>query len=143
MNEIRQAEIVDALRIAELNSQLGYPSSKEHVERRLAGIFPRDEHLVLVAIGEKGEVVGYIHLEERYLVECDPILEVAALVVDENVRGRGIGKQLMTKAKDVAESKGLNIMLRTNIKRDAAHRFYEGLGYVRTGTSYKYEGPRR
>lgn len=55
------------------------------------------------------------------------------VVVDEALRGRGIGEQLMERAADLARAaRCYKIMLGSNKQRADAHRFYRRIGYKAT-----------
>ncbi|MCL1849273.1 MAG: GNAT family N-acetyltransferase [Clostridiales bacterium] len=59
--------------------------------------------------------------------------EVVNLVVDENARGRGIGKELLTALEQIAIDNGCGwIELGSGKHRKDAHRFYEREGFVQT-----------
>ncbi|MBP3952702.1 GNAT family N-acetyltransferase [Halalkalibacter suaedae] len=65
---------------------------------------------------------------------------VENVVVHPNFHRRGIGKEMMRKAIEIA---GLNncykLMLSSNEKRKEAHAFYEALGFQKHGVSYQTE----
>jgi len=128
--QVRRAALRDAERLAELSSQLGYPSTPGEVKSRLQRIRGHDGHFVGVAEIEDGRVVGWIHACVSHLIESNPRAEIGGLVVDEAWRGSGVGKLLMQHAEDWARSKRLEaVYLRSNVIRKDAHRFYERLGY--------------
>jgi len=59
------------------------------------------------------------------------------VVVDETMRGMGIGKKMMDYANDLCRQQGCYKMtFSSNMNRDAAHRFYESLGFKRHGYSF-------
>jgi len=59
------------------------------------------------------------------------------VVVAEDLRGQGIGKQMMDYANSLCRLKGCYKMsFSSNINREAAHRFYESLGYRKHGYSF-------
>jgi GNAT superfamily N-acetyltransferase len=59
------------------------------------------------------------------------------VVVDEGLRGQGIGKRMMDYAGDLCrEKKCYKMALNSNRHRIEAHRFYESLGYERHGYSF-------
>jgi GNAT superfamily N-acetyltransferase len=59
------------------------------------------------------------------------------VVVAEELRGQGIGKAMMDYANDLCKQKGCYKMtFSSNISREAAHRFYESLGYRKHGYSF-------
>lgn len=62
---------------------------------------------------------------------------VEDLVVHEEVRGQGIGKQMMEFAMLKCQERGCyKISLSSNLQREQAHKFYEALGYKRHGYSF-------
>ncbi len=149
--QVRLASVADAPRIAQLAGQLGYPSTAEEVIDRLRGIEGDPRHVVylaeLVEVFNKTEIVGFVHAQERCLViESDRHAEIAALVVDERFRGRGVGRLLMRNAEDWARNRSASAMvLRSNVIRSGAHAFYEKLGYsvVKTQKVFRKDLPGR
>lgn len=136
--EIRQARLADAAAIARLATQLGYPSSQEQVERRLASIRDHPEHVVQVAVRD-GQVVGWTHAFVYRLIESDACVEIGGLVVDEGWRGEGAGTLLMQRVEQWAREKGCgSVYLRSNILRERARLFYERLGYARIKTQHAF-----
>ena len=137
--QVRRATLRDAERLAELSSQLGYPSTPGEVKSRLQRIRGHDGHFVGVAELEDGRVVGWIHACVSHLIESNPRAEIGGLVVDEAWRGSGVGKLLMQHAEGWARSKGLEaVHLRSNVIRQDAHRFYERLGYKNIKTQHAF-----
>jgi GNAT superfamily N-acetyltransferase len=60
-----------------------------------------------------------------------PSAEVAALVVDENHRGKKVGQMLLTHAEKWAKKNSFEqIRIRTNVNRAQAHGFYSHCGYT-------------
>ena len=65
----------------------------------------------------------------------------SAIVEDVNVspeaQGKGMGSQMIRHALDVATAKGCyKLSLSSNMKRERAHAFYDGLGFERHGYSF-------
>ena len=133
---IRNAKFADALRIAELLGQLGYPNTADFARSKVSELERSPEDVLLVAERD-GVVVGAAHLHlTRLLHERGRMGRVAALVVSENARRLGIGRALMGAAERIAGESGCTRMeLTSNVLRDEAHAFYRALGYV--------ESPRR
>jgi GNAT superfamily N-acetyltransferase len=53
------------------------------------------------------------------------------------MQGQGIGTSMMEYAIELCKEKGCyKAALSSNIKREAAHRFYESLGFKKHGYSY-------
>lgn len=126
---VRRATVSDAERVAILSGQLGYESTNEETSRRLAELSGRAEHAVFVA-EDGGMVLGWVHVHLSRSLGTDGRVEVAGLVVDEDHRGRGIGRLLMEQAEQWARQMDCkSVRLRSNVLREPAHAFYEGLGY--------------
>jgi GNAT superfamily N-acetyltransferase len=113
-----------------LYEQLGYRVSREEAEERLQEIERDEGHAAFVAAASDGEVVGWVHVYLRLLVEHHLRAEVGALVVAEEYRRRGIGELLMQHAEEWARSRGCwAVHLRSNVIREETHLFYEKIGY--------------
>ena len=119
---------LDAL--ADLATQLGYLSTPEQVRPRLEDLLSHtDENAVIVAELD-GHVVGWVHAHITRLLVNDPEVEIDGLVVDEGVRGQGVGDALMRAAEGWALDHGCSsVYLRSNTMRTQAHEFYKRLGY--------------
>ena len=127
---VRRAREADIPQLAGLCGQLGYPSSVEEVSGRLKGIAAAPEHAVFVAEMIDGTLAGFLSAFVMRTLESDAHVEVGALVVDAQQRSRRVGEVLMKHAEDWARENGCALVrLRSNVIRDAAHRFYERLGY--------------
>lgn len=133
---IRPADMADAATIARLCAQLGYPSTAEDVERRLAQTGRDADGAVFVADSPGDGVIGWVHVRALHLLTRDACAEIGGLVVDKTRRGRGIGGRLMAAAENWARQQGLGTLrLRSNVIRDEAHAFYRGRGYDSSKTS--------
>ena len=94
---------------------------------------------MLVAETERSAVVGWIHVQGRQTLELGPFAEICALVVDETARGKGIGQGLSSAAELWSKQAGfLALYVRSNVRRDVAHRFYVRLGFARQKTAHAY-----
>jgi len=134
---IREATALDAVAVAALLSELGYPSSPAQAAERIERIATDPSTWVIVAEVES-EPAGLGALHVQNLVERDePGCKVAALVVGQRFRRRGIGELLMQALEDEARRRGGKVMvLNTAHRRADAHAFYEALGYDHTGRRY-------
>ncbi|MGH9551989.1 MAG: GNAT family N-acetyltransferase [Terriglobales bacterium] len=127
---VRNATIHDAEKIADLCTQLGYPSTAEQVRQRLQ-LIAHDNRRCLIVLQTVDDVVGFIDLELREIVVAAPLVEICGLVVDSAVRSKGYGRVLLDAAERWAGSKGAaEVGLRSNILRKEAHSFYERAGYT-------------
>lgn len=131
---MREAAATDASAIATLLGQLGYPSAAEAMPTRLAGMAGERRTLALVAEHE-GTVVGLITAHVVAAIHADePLALLTALVVQDRARGQGVGRALVEHAEHWARALGaVRLSVLTATHRDEAHRFYEHLGYVKTG----------
>jgi GNAT superfamily N-acetyltransferase len=94
-----------------------------------------DPNNELVVADMDGEVVGTLQLTIIPSMRRGGILSamVEAVVVDERVRGRGVGEVMMRWAMDEARRRGCSMLhLTSNKGRLDAHRFYERLGFAKT-----------
>ncbi len=127
---IRAAASADAESLARLSDQLGYPVDAETIARRLRDIEQRRAGAVLVAEID-GSVAGWAHVLPQHRMEHDANAELAGLVVDERMRGSGIGTALLHAVEAWAREHGYpELIVRSNVIRDRAHRFYLREGYA-------------
>ncbi|HVT57097.1 MAG TPA: GNAT family N-acetyltransferase [Thermoanaerobaculia bacterium] len=158
--EIRPARLADAAALADLSTQLGYPSSPGATAARLARLLhtaqtaqtappaPQSpvaaaaDHLVLVAATSAGQVVGWVHLGTTVTLESEPFVELFGLVVDQALRGRKIGERLVLSGLEWAAARGFDqVRVRSNVVRADAHRFYERLGFKVVKTQKVFSRP--
>jgi GNAT superfamily N-acetyltransferase len=127
--KIRRARRNDSARIAELSTQLGYPSTGQEIVQRMKRMRPAALHAVFVAESEK-LVTGWLHVSVTPLLEVPLRAEVNGLVVDETQRSAGTGANLLEAAELWAAKKGCKSMsVRSNVIRERAHEFYLRNGY--------------
>ena len=136
---IRRARIEDAERLADLATQLSYPSTPEQIIARLAPLLREKEHAVFVADDAQEGVIGWAHIYVHRGVEMDGRAELAGLVVDRQHRGGGVGQALMQAVESWArERRCASVGLRSNIIREEAHEFYRRLGYKQIKTQHAF-----
>ena len=132
---IRQMHAEDAAAVATLTTELGYSATEDEIRRRYNLIKDRWDGRVFVAQHAGNCIVGWIHVQATYLLECDPRAEIWGLVVAGTARGSGVGRRLVESAEEWAVMRGLSVMaLRSNSLRTEAQGFYEHLGYAVTKT---------
>ena len=133
---IRDARPEDAADVARLLDQLGYPTTPAAVEGRLERLQIVGDRVVVADLA--GRAVGLAHLQVTPAIELDrPAGKIGALVVDEALRGQGIGRALIEAMEEEARGRGCELVfLTTAERRDDAHGFYERLGLVHTGRRY-------
>jgi len=136
---LRRAEAYDAAAVAELASQLGYPSDEASMRVRLEAAQqcgPRD---VIVAERD-GRVRGWIEVVIVESLANDPFAEIHGLIVDEEERGLGLGARLVAAAEAWAVERGLiRIRVKSNVARERTGKFYEKRGYTMTKTQNVFD----
>lgn len=131
---VRAAEAGDAAALADLMCQLGYETTVAEMERRLVGILSNPTNATFVAV-RNGVVCGMIGTTVHDSYEHNDCGgRILALVVSENSRGHGIGRELICAAEEwFAARKVKRVALNTRFQRESAHKFYEKLGYSKNG----------
>ena len=136
---VRDAEERDAPAVASLCGQLGYPTPAEAVASRMDRLRSDGGGQVRVVVAVDGDtVVGLATVHLRYMINHEaPIGQLTLLVVDERVRGRGVGRILVAESEAWARARGCKrFVVTTALRRTEAHAFYEKLGFVHTGRRY-------
>jgi len=108
---VRPITADDAEAAAQLSGELGYPLVPAAMRARLDALSASADHGVFVACLD-GAVVGWIHVAAVLYMQSDPRAEVWA-------RAHGFG----------------SILVRSQVTREDAHRFYLREGYTQTKTS--------
>ena len=135
--EIRDARPDDALPVAKLLGELGYPASDREAGARVRRLADDPASRVVVAV-EAGQVVGLACLHVMHHVERDtPAGVVTALVVAEGRRRHGVGTTPAAALEREAKARGCDRLVLASAERRAdAHAFYERLGYGHTGRRF-------
>jgi (aminoalkyl)phosphonate N-acetyltransferase len=125
----------DAAAAAALTTELGYPVDSSTMQARIERISAMADHGLFVAC-RVDRVVGWIHVLTAHHLQSEARAEIGGLVVTADARSGGIGAMLVARAEQWARDSGLDgIVVRSQIMREAAHRFYLREGYKRTKTS--------
>jgi GNAT superfamily N-acetyltransferase len=134
---VREAADRDADAIAPLLAQLGYPSTPEQVRVRLGHLGRTGSDRAIVA-EEDGAVVGVAVLHIAWTIHLErPVARLMALVVDEPVRGEGIGRALVEECCRRAEALRCGrLELTSKLASGEAHTFYERVGFEHTARRY-------
>ncbi len=128
---IREATIDDTEALALLSGQLGYAAGASMIAKRLGGIAAYPAGVVLVAESDDGVAVGWAEVSlQRHLVH-DTRAEIAGLIVADDTRGQGIGVALLRAVEAWSREQGVaELVVRSNVVRERAHRFYLREGYA-------------
>jgi GNAT superfamily N-acetyltransferase len=132
---VRPPEPGDYEKMADLAEQLHYPSSGNQIRMRLDAVTNSKQHGVYVAELPGGQIGGWIGLYVFHSVEQDSCAGISGLIVDEQIRSRGIGKLLVDAGDSWARSKGCKaISVHSNVIRERAHQFYARNGFEHVKT---------
>lgn len=143
---IRRAEKKDIPRMGELLKQVnlvhhyGRPDifkvGRKYGDEELAEILSDESRPILVSVDENDEVMGYAfcvyqqHVGSQLMTDIKT-LYIDDLCVDENLRGRHIGRELYDAAVAMAKENGCyNLTLNVWSCNEGAMRFYEKCGLV-------------
>ena len=136
---IREARPEDAAAVADLLAELGYADEPGRVKARLARFAADPRSCFLVAV-EDGGLAGLASASVMPLAHEDGSwCRLSAIVAAEGRRRVGIGRTLVEAVEAFARGHGCSLMEVTSgerPERDAAHRFYAGLGYEQVSKRY-------
>ena len=132
--------IPDLIRLGRRSPTAAHWSDLQY--RRLFPSEGQDSRVVLIAACELPEelrnevptVVGFL-----IALRAGPEWELENIVVAEEFRGKGVGKQLMRKLVTQAQEANSNLVfLEVRESNASARRFYERLGFQQTGRRKAY-----
>lgn len=136
---IRPISVKDAVPVTALSLELGY---KMTVSDTIANIGSVDKSICDVSYVALIDdvVVGWIHVFYTIRMESGPFCEIGGLVVSKNIQGKGVGKQLVEKARKWAAERNCNrLLVRCNVVRTGAHEFYTKSGFTESKTQKVFE----
>jgi GNAT superfamily N-acetyltransferase len=134
---IRIASVNDASEIARQITILGHPATTEEIIERWEP-WSAESNICFVAQKEDGTLAGVITLHKMFLLHRPwPIGRITALVVDDMLRGMGLGRALVEVAEEYMANAGCGMLeLTSHVSRVEAHAFYAHLGYERTSVRF-------
>ncbi|KPL03092.1 MAG: acetyltransferase [candidate division Zixibacteria bacterium SM1_73] len=140
--EIQEAKAEDLPAIFSLYAQPDIDNGKVLSAEEAQKIFTRiksyPNYRIFVAKA-KGEILGTFALliMDNLAHMGAPSGIVEEVAVHPNWQGKEIGKQMMEFAMNRCRKMGCyKLALSSNLKREAAHRFYESLGFQKHGYSF-------
>ena len=108
--------------------------AKKYTDDQLKAIIHDDNRPIFTATDEDGKVLGYAfcifqqHINDNILTDIKT-LYIDDLCVDENIRGRHIGKQLYEAVLAFAREQGCyNVTLNVWSLNEPARKFYDSCG---------------
>lgn len=112
------------------------PLARNYIAERLANA----DSVIFMALDARGRGLGFTQLYPALCsVATRPFFVLYDLYVDREVRGQGIGRALMERAREHAVSSGASrIDLETSVDNTAGQSLYASLGYQRDQDFYKY-----
>ena len=136
--DIRDATEEDAEALSLLLEQLMHrPSKPDEIRVRLRRLAAGGVDRVVVAVAD-GRVVGVAGLTFAWMLHTDaPTARLMSIVVDESMRGQGIGRRLVEVAVEQARAWGCDrLELTSRLERAGAHTFYESVGFSHTSKRF-------
>ena len=134
--EIRTARLEDALALAGLLEELGFPAPADVVAQRLSVLAQAGETTLVGTLSS--EVLGFVTVHVTpVLHRPTPVGRMTALVVATRARGLGLGRALVASAERHLADAGCGMVeVTSNQELSEAHSFYQQLGYAMT--SYRF-----
>ena len=136
--KIRRCMVSDARHIYELcRISLGYDFTEQQVESNVRRLMGSPENLLMVAVDEDDECVGFIHANNHDPVYAPPMKDIMALAIYDEYRHKGIGKQLVAAVEDWAIRTGAHgLRVNSGIEQKSAVVFYKSCGFDYIKTNY-------
>ncbi len=134
---LRGAVASDAEIISGLLAELGYPQGGADMASRLAGVL-NEGGAVLLAVDDAENPVGLMCLARHVVLHAPgAVAYITALVITNAAHRRGIGRLLVTAAKDWARQQGcVRLTVTSGERRADAHAFYAACGLPYTGRRF-------
>jgi len=138
VSHVRRGRSDDAGAVVALLGELGYDLEPEAAAALFVRLLDDPGHVLLVAETDAGQVFGFANAHLRVqLHHLAPVCTLDELVVAEGARSAGLGALLVREVERFARERGADSLeLTCNLRREAAHRFYEREGFART--SWKF-----
>ncbi|HEY0856370.1 MAG TPA: GNAT family N-acetyltransferase [Albitalea sp.] len=102
---IRQMAVDDAPCVAGLAREAGYQATPDEVAQRFRRLLLLPNQGLFIA-GQRGETVGWAHVQGVLQLHASSYAAVVGLVVCKPLRGQGIGQALLNACRDWAQSNG-------------------------------------
>jgi len=127
---LREMTINDSSDVSVLSKELGYDVTVEEIEQRFEKVRGKPNYRIIVAELDT-KIVGFISYEHYEPIYFDAGINVIGLVVKEQYRNNGIGKELLMECESYARNNNLKyVRLNSGSQRIEAHKFYRKNGYL-------------
>lgn len=136
--KIRRCMVSDAHRIYELcRISLGYDFTEQQVEANVRKLIGSSENLLMVAVDDDDEVVGFMHASNHDPVYAPPMKDIKAIAIYDEYRHMGIGKQLVAAVEKWARETGASgLRVNSGVEQKSAVTFYKSCGFDYIKTLY-------
>lgn len=128
IDDLKEQDLESMLKLA---NELGYPTTLNCLQDRFKSVKENSNSAMFVARSTSEKIVGFIQVTEEPCSLLGGIrANIAALIVDEEFRGKGIGSALLKRAEEWSKTTNLSLIrVRSNVIREDAHQFYTKCGY--------------
>lgn len=137
--DLRVAACGDAEILTQLMRKLSYPTTPSVMREQLESR-ENDPNYRTYLAERNGKPVGMIALRLIAARGSEgKTAQIAGLIVDEDCRGCGIGRQLVRQAEEWAAQSGCRTLFLTGINREdrlGAHEFYRNAGFAKFGCRF-------
>jgi GNAT superfamily N-acetyltransferase len=141
---VRSIEPRDAPAVTVLIQQLGYNRPEAEVLRWIEDVGSSSHRQAAFVACLHDEVIGWIEVSIEHRLQSAPFALIGGLVVNDGVRGKGIGRHLCRAAESWSWDRGVSIVRVTSRStRTDAHRFYLNDGYESVKVSQVFEKRRQ
>ena len=129
----REINITDTPEVAEIcKAALGYDVDLENIKRQIEKLTNDKKQHIIIGYEDENirKIIGFVHAQMYESFYSDLGLNILGLAVNPDFQGEGIGRKLMNKLEEYAVDNNISfIRLNSALKREAAHKFYEHIGY--------------
>jgi phosphinothricin acetyltransferase len=126
MSIIRHLELTDSeIEVSQLFSQLTGQNDSNVDIKALC-----ESSTLCLVVENTGQIIGFGSLIPYYLPTVGEIGRIEDVIIDENYRGQGLGRNLLNELIKLAkENNLLKLQLTSNPQRLAARNLYQDLGF--------------
>ncbi len=133
-----KSDIVAIVQLINQFDQLPKAITLEDIELSVSQIDGKKSRIFVAE--DKSKILGYAFITEVVFIGFGKYIELQQILVDEQHRKNGIGKQLLLECEKWAVEHGYGkIMLSSRVHLTNAHAFYQSMGYTVARQSYFYQ----
>jgi PhnO protein len=129
---IREVESKDLLEVKLLLDELENRASDLEIFTEIFYHYCSDvSTLFYVAELKKKGIIGFITCKSQWLLHHEgQVCEIQEMIVTKDYQGKGIGKELVEKVKNLVMEWGVkSLEVSSNKRRKEAHQFYQKIGF--------------